>query len=350
MVTSTYEINRTKNQIREYLQGRVYSYYPKFRPSSLHVNNARVLKKQHKSIIYQFDVANKGTIFKSLVVKKRVFNPSYNNQVVENTEKEFNNLQSLYKISNKIFSIPRPVDSIAKEGILITEKVEGKDLYSYLREAAQLPLLSRKGFLERICFEFGCWLKKFHTLTNGTGKAIDIEKYIEKAESLKNKLKSYGVSEELPDSLIEKMQKLKNEIRGREYPIASKHGDFQPRNIIWDKNAITVLDISSSNKDIIYNDICHFLAHLYFFNIKYPISLLDNGFLKKLEHKFLEGYFEQQVIDVPAIDFFMSLKLLSLFEFTYRRNYTFILRKMRIIYFYSKRIKEFTGSIYRGAH
>ena len=67
---------------------------------------------------------------------------------------------------------------------------------------------------------------------------------------------------------------------------------------------------------------------------------INSKYLNKLGDKFLEGYFEQEVFDKSAIDFVMSLKLLTLFEFTYRRNHS-LLRRTRIASFYNKKIREF---------
>lgn len=348
MVNNMLGIGAARNRIKDIITDRIYQYYPELSRENLYVKDGIVLKRQHKSIIYQFDVYNNGLAIKHLIVKKRILHQAYNNNVELDTNKEFHNLRLLYELLKRNFNIPRALDAIPQEGILITEKVKGRDLYSYLRETAFLPLKSKKEFLEKACFEFGRWLKEFHNMTSNGGKrAIDAEEYIVRAKSIKNKLISYGISEDLLNLLIEKMRAIKHEVVKNSYPVASKHGDFQPRNIIWYKNAITVLDMSSSNKDVIFNDICHFLAHLYLFNLKHPIFSLSNGLLDRLGGKFLEGYFEKDETEHSVIDFIMCFKLISLFEFTYRRNSSF-LKRMRIVSFYKKRIRQFVESSNKG--
>ncbi len=134
----TFDIKpHTIEDLKKLVEERFYSYYPEFSSENIHVKG-RLLKRCHQSLVYRFDVHNTKGVLKSLIVKKRIYNKSYNNHIIENTKKEFAILTRLNSLSKANVLAPRALDAMPDEALLVTEEVKGETIYSYLSRTSYL--------------------------------------------------------------------------------------------------------------------------------------------------------------------------------------------------------------------
>mgnify|MGYP005651051029 CR=1 FL=1 len=302
----------TKEDLKLLLRERINRYYPELNSYRVTIKG-HFLKKQHTSYIYQFDIYNSKGIFKSVVVKKRIFNNVYNNNIVEDTKREYSALQHLKTIPNLNISFPKILDAIPEQGLLITEKFRGKTLFSYLNKASYfLTSNTNKIFLKKLCFNTGEWLREFHRATSiGEMRKINVHGYINKAEVLVHKLSPLGLKVSLGEGLIDKMRSLGREIIGQEFPLALKHSDMQPMNVICSNGRIVVLDIGATKVDIIIKDVCNFVVGMNTVFIKSICSFWNKVLLDQLINEFLCGYFNDGDIPSGAVEFVKSLGMLE---------------------------------------
>jgi tRNA A-37 threonylcarbamoyl transferase component Bud32 len=331
----------TISGLRTLIEDRFYSYYPEFSSEYIHVKGSR-LKKCHQSIIYQFDVHNTKELLKTLIVKKRVHNKYYNNHVIENTEKEFDILKHLGNMKDIAISAPRAVDAIFEEGILITEKIEGESLYSYLRRTSYLPITaSRKEFLKSLFTKTGEWLRDFHNATfEGKKGSIDTAEFIKKAKQIVSKFPSMDLPLHLGEALISKMKQAEKDVSQYTCPIILKHGDFQPINIIFKNENISVVDIGARHKDLAIKDISNFITGLITARIKMQISFYTINTLDELAEEFLRAYYQDKPIPRQTIEFVKALGILEQLDNTYKRNETSFIKSKIITAFYNEEIRK----------
>jgi len=331
----------TKNRFIELIKNRIHLYYPELGAQDIQIRNSYPAKKFHKSMIYRFDVYKNDKFYKGLILKKRIFNPAYNNDILRDTKEEFDNLKSLNEIARSRFLVPRVLDMLPEEGILISEKVAGKSLHSYLREYSYLPLTKEKSkFLEKLFIGIGEWLREFHKATStGQQEKLDTREYIKKARELLGELPYWGFSAGLDKDVIKRMEALESEVLNYTFPLTSKHGDFQAKNIIYDSNKIIVLDISSSRKDITIKDVASLISGSDTFHLKSLYSFLSKDFFTILKADFLKAYFQNKAVPYAAIEFLQYAQLLQSLRIAYRRNNNPI-RRIWILTYYNKKIRE----------
>jgi len=335
------KINRIEAEkgIIQIIERRLPQYYPHLNLSHLYLRKGKC-KIHHCSIICEQDLWQKGRIIKTLIVKKRIFNPYYHNDVVLNTTTEFENLKFLNSHSNDRLSVPKVFDCFPDKGILVTEKDSAKSLLSHLVRYNFLPFSEERGdILKQMCEGAGEWLREFHKVTYTDYKSkVDTDEFIWKAKNAMNRCLSYGLSEELYKRLIYKMETLKDAVSNFSFPVSLKHGDYQPINILCKDSRITVLDIDLSKRDITVKDICNFLTNMSLFHLKYPPLFIRGKQLRDLENNFLIGYYQKEEIPYPVIEFLRLLSVLESLQNICKRKDTWM-RRLRIIPFYQSRIK-----------
>lgn len=332
----------TISKLHNLVEQRIKDYYPEFTSRKLHLKS-RLLKKCHQSRIYQFDVYNADTLLKSIIVKKRVPNRFYGNNIFENTKNEYTILKHFNDLSNPHISVPRALNAMPKKGILITEKVEGESLYSYLKKNSYLPITKAKRiFLKGLFAKVGIWLREFHKAGDTGEKArIDTQEVIAKAEQIVAKFPSMGLSGDLGKAVINRVRRIAevNDVQSYLFPITFKHGDFQPLNIIYNNDNIAVLDISSLSKDLSIKDVCNFITGLNISRIKLLPPFYKTVNLNETLQEFLQTYYKDEIIPYPTIDFVKTLGSLEQLDNIYGRNQTYIKRKI-ITSFYDKEIRN----------
>ncbi|UCC95044.1 MAG: hypothetical protein JSW40_09610 [Candidatus Omnitrophota bacterium] len=330
------------NDLRKMIHSNLSTYYPELSGRHLTIRHYPFSKKCHTSIIYEFAICHKKDILKNIVVKQRIPNSFYNHDVVEDTRKEFDNLRLLNALSERRFSIPRVLDAVPKAGILITEKVCGKPFAACLKASSHLPLSkSKKVFLEKLFFRIGEWLREFHRAGFGGYYAvIEVDKFMRKAEEIVDKFPSWGLPCSLGKKLLGRMRGNENKAASCTFPVSSKHGDFQPLNILYNASTITVLDVGFKKNQITIKDVCNFITGVTTFDLKSFYSLWDIATVHHFNRCFLHGYFDHKSIPYAAVEVVCILGLLEALSRDYKRNTSFIKRK-RIISFYKRKIQTY---------
>ncbi|MCK4462951.1 MAG: hypothetical protein KAU58_01435 [Candidatus Omnitrophica bacterium] len=326
------------------IQDKFYTYYPEFAEEHIDVKGT-LLRKWHRSDIYRFDVHNTKDILKSLIVKQRIHNKFYNNHIVENTQHEYTILKELNNTPNFSVSVPKVLDSIPEKALLITEKVEGESLYSYLKRISYLPITeSRKAHIKQMFAKIGKWLREFHDISfEGKKEKINTQEFIKKAEEIVEKFPSIGIPIDQGKALIDKMKSLEKETASYTFPVVLKHGDFQPMNIIFQGDNLIVLDISAKTKDIAIKDVCNFITGSSTFDVKLLYSFCSKEIMDDSTNVFITAYFTGEKTPNVAVEFVKILGILESLNSVYSRNTSNFKRRI-ITHYYINKIKRFRSN------
>ncbi|MDB4349546.1 phosphotransferase [Omnitrophica bacterium] len=333
-------VEQTENNIINIIKERVPLYYPDLFSSPVSIKKNKFQKRCHTSIIYQYDLHNCKDILKSLIVKKRIYNPAYNNDIKRDTMLEFEVLSHLNKLADGKFSIPRALDALPAEGVLITEKVEGRSLHSYIQGASVLPMTkAKREFFNKTFYKTGEWLREFHSaVANGKKERINTDECINKARLIIDKFYTLGFPQKLGRTVLKTMNTLKKEVSSFEFPLAIKHGDFQPMNIFYSDNKISAMDFGFSKYDITIKDVCNFIVSIDIFFLKYPSLFWKDKYTKSFTDEFLNGYYKDGYIQLGTLKFLKCLGTPESLDKVYERNKNSIIRK-KIISFYKDKIQ-----------
>jgi hypothetical protein len=148
-----------------------------------------------------------------------------------------------------------------------------------------------------------------------------------------------GMPLHLGQELVKKMKQLEEDISTYTFPIALKHGDFQPINIIFNTDNITVLDISARSEDITIKDVCNLITGITVSKMKLLFAFHRANLLDEMIEEFLKAYYNGATIPYPAINFVQILGLLEQLDNIYTRNQNAVKRRL-ITYFYTKELKK----------
>lgn len=338
--------SRGEKELRELVKDKLLSYYAGTSDDNIDIEGAYGLQAHHCSSVYFFDIYKDRKKFKTLVVKVRKFNPSYHNNIEKDTLIEYGRLKFLAGLPNVNLAIPLCIGVFPEKGILITEKIEGDTLYRYLRQYSLMPLTpKRRKLLEDICFRSGMWLKTFHQVDYSKENEINFHRDMDEIRSIVAKFADWGIQPNAGKLILEKMETMAKATIGYKVPFAIKHGDFQPKNIIFYNKNVTALDLSSDAYAPVLKDISQFLSHLYIFNLKNLFSSFDQDVIDSISNKFLSGYYQGKFEQAP-IAMFTLRKLMILIKFTFKRNTGYI-KKYWLSRFFEKRIRDMLkGSLF----
>ncbi len=343
MVKETFDQSLDIFELKTMIESRLNHYYPDLASGHVRVEGA-FLKKHHKSMIYQFSIYNTDSILKRLIVKKRIYNPHYHNDVEGDTAHEFSVLSSLWHNSVLAGSVSRPLDAMPEKGLLITEKLEGETLYNYLKKISFLPLTKQRADILRNLFcATGKWLRAFHDAGfKGKYEMIETKEILLKAEAIIEKFAYFNIDVELGRKIREKMAMLEKGAAAYRSPISMKHGDFQPHNIMCSGDNVSVLDILARREDQTIKDVCNFITGLTATQLKLPSLSFKNRYLNQMINEYLKAYYGEREIPFTAIRFVRILGILEQMDDIYKRNHNFLRRKV-ITHFYNNEIKRIVG-------
>ncbi|MFH0764097.1 MAG: hypothetical protein V1927_03760 [Candidatus Omnitrophota bacterium] len=340
MVKNTFDKSLDILELKTVIENRLQKYYPHLASSHVRVEGS-LLKKHHKSIIYQFSIYNTDSVLKRLIVKRRIYNNLYHNDVTKDTVKEFDILSLLRK--NRVLkdSISHALDAIPEKGLLVTEKIEGETLYAYLKNISLMPLTrSRKAILKSLFSETGEWLKDFHSATfEGKHGKIETGKFIDKAGQIIDKFPYLNIPVDLGRKVMERMEALESDVASYDCPISLKHGDFQPHNIIHNGSRIYVLDIAAEIEDLTIKDVCNFITGLNISMMKLPGLSFKERYLNGMVGEYLKAYYGGGEAPYSVIRFVRILGILEQLDSVYKRNPNYLRRKI-ITRFYAGEMKN----------
>lgn len=315
---------------------RIPRYFPDL-PGTYYVKKAQSPKTRKCSKIYEWTIMGEHKIIEEILIKQAVPNALYHTDTASDVRQEYETLAFLNKKSAHSFRVPRALDYFPEDNLLVMEKVKGESLKKIIDQS---PFKKDGRDLESIFKRCGQWLRHFHEATaTGTETQIDTAKFIEKVRTTISMCKKFALNTYLLNRVDEGMCRLTDKMTHLTLPVAMKHGDYQPRNILVDGRTIIALDISANKNDVVIKDVCNFLIGFRILGIQSVLPLFAPQRASQLEEAFLQGYYAEDSCPLAAIRFFYLLGLLESFEKVCSRR-GWILRYLRICPFYTRLIKE----------
>lgn len=324
-----------KTKIENIIRQQVIQFYPELAGRVLEIKVLPPALKLHKSEIYEVCVSSDRGISKDIIVKRRFYNANYQNDVVEDTRREFKNLRHLEKQAQGKFRVVKGLGALAEEGLLFMEKIPGKKLSEVLKEfVKKCPSQARRAEVKAYFHRTGQCLKTFHD-SGATGRAerIPVTEDIHKAKEIIDSLGWLGKRANLA-AAYEHMEALKAGAAVVAIPVVLKHGDFQPRNIFIQNGEPVIFDVGGCRPAIALHDVSDFLIGLFNFNLLYPFSKLTYSIQDECAMAFLNGYFFDQPKPWPSIKFLMMLCAIQQFKGVLSRNRASILRTFWAVHYY----------------
>lgn len=275
--------------IRDRIQDRIGEYF-----SYLSGKECEVVWKPFRGRssypIYLYQIKSDTGVREEIFVKN---SPVY--EVNNEGETEYQWLRFLFpKLSliDKNIGVPRPLDFYADVNALLTVKLEGKSfkqvLLKYNCLVGSTEYKRKLDYYIDLC---GQWLKIFHNLTHTSEPKFLDDLFFQRIYDQLEQLQFYG----FPHAILMQISDLHRNIEAfairHPMRIANQHGDFEPSNIIVNRDRIYVIDLSYKTKESIYHDITCFLVGLQTINPLPWYPAYDYRWTKHLKNIFLESYF-----------------------------------------------------------
>jgi thiamine kinase-like enzyme len=210
-------------------------------------------------------------------------------------ETEYKWLKFLFpKLSliNPNLGVPRPLDFYTDINALLTAKLIGKSfkqiLLKYNSFTGSVDLKKKLDYYINLC---GQWLKIFHNLTRMSEMKLLDDAFFRKIYAQLELLQSYGFPRDILMRINNLHQGIETFAIRHPMEIAGQHGDFEPSNIIINRDRVYVIDLSYNKKESIYNDIACFLVSLQTINPMSWYPVYDYMRIKHLKNAFVQSYF-----------------------------------------------------------
>jgi len=203
------------------------------------------------------------------------------------------------------WKIPRPLDCFDTGPALVMEAVPGVPLDRRWPQVVWLGRRLREA--EADCRRAGQWLRFYHDV--GGREEVEVfdirDKWNGVEESLQG-LRALGFSPGVCSSLLDGLRPLVERLKGRPWVISHVHGGFLVDNVLIHDGAVTSLDFSGNDRNLIEHDIASFLNSLSGLRLtrRVPWSAV-----RRLEDAFLEGYFGRRRHDEATITFLRGIGL-----------------------------------------
>ena len=294
------------NGLPRLIDRRVISYYPELQNREYLI---RELSVPHSSYpIFAFQVVA-GAFSRNIYVKFAPIYPQKNEGLVE--------YENLCLIDEQFpkgqeYGSPKPLEFIADLNALVMEGVEGIAFRKILLRNNWLGAWpAPRSVLKAIVQRCGRWLRDFHRI-NGI-ECTSIETPLKSSMLLTWQRIKPGFSDSQLALQVQKIIESRPAVSVM--PGSRKHGDLALDNILVDKKSINVLDVSYTDRDVIYRDVAFFVANLRTIN-NLPFHLFfDFGYARQLCGDFLSAYGISEFLDGNAtLQFYVIEAILGRFE------------------------------------
>jgi hypothetical protein len=181
---------------------------------------------------------------------------------------EFRVLQRLYPRFKETeqCSVARPLLVLAERETYVMEFVEGGLLADQLGAARWLGSPRRFRTVSEYLYRCGCWLRHFQEFTEprlaGPEAAAGV---VRLAEHWLDLLEEAGQPHRMPAltaRVRDFVRKQYDRLTGMQIPVAGRHGDFGPWNVLVGSNGVTGLDFLGYQEDVTAVDPLHMLVAL----------------------------------------------------------------------------------------
>jgi len=212
--------------------------------------------------------------------------------VTESLQKEYTALKEVNAVlpGSMRDSVPHPLLLLENANTICLSLVAGTPLDRILRRNANVLTgwLNIRA-LEKTGYCVGEWLRCFHSATQRRDEKHNPSDYAFEFKRIVLKAKLINLSSGVLEHVQKETLRLNESLRDLSVPIAAKHGDFIPQNILLDEgNKLGVIDFASYRREApIFYDLAHFLAYT---TILATRSIYSRRALSAVSRNFLAGY------------------------------------------------------------
>ncbi len=214
-------------------------------------------------------------------------------QLPQNVQRDFETLNFWYNKfkDSEEFSVIRPLMMLPERRLLITEESTGRTLFEILNdEAAYFPSIDAINRLKGYTYNAGVWVRRLQSFTPGLNDEYSIEglrDYIDKRLIILTTEKKRLFSQKYRDKILGFFDAEAKKIKADELKLTYSHSDFNPGNIIVNKDKITAIDFGEIETDSHIKDISRFYHQLYLWTFKPKFRL---AVFSQLQQALLEGF------------------------------------------------------------
>jgi len=244
------------------------------------------------------------------------FSPQTEYESIENI---YNGISGLDEDSRQLVVVPKPICYMPETTAIVTEKLDGAPLVPMLVRGNVAHCFNRSiDRQQELVYRTGKVLRMLHDLTDtGETEPLDCEERLRWVAEYRGE----GLVEDaLMTRIEESMSAWLEEIGDTPYHVSRKHGDFQPTNImIVGDHRIAVFDFWFVRPDVVLADVLSFLMGLRSLCLRYPLPRRP-GYHAKLEHEFLDGYFQGDPVPGTALRSIGLSWLLHQYDYAVKRR------------------------------
>jgi aminoglycoside phosphotransferase (APT) family kinase protein len=243
----------------------------------------------HSEILEYWDRSVPGS--QHLIVKRIIRSQTPSAAALAVT-KEFQALHALDRVTRGALegSVPRAVLVIPEAHAIVLEKLPGRALDRLLKLwANRVAWTLRKKQLRVVGRLVGIWLAQFHRITRRSFIGHDSKSFLKELRSILDRCLNRGLEEPEAEAILTRATRLSMKLEGHLVPFAAKHGDFTPRNVLFDRqDRISLVDFENFSECCpVYEDVGSFVAYLALLKGRpyYSWEALDT-----VTRSFLNGY------------------------------------------------------------
>lgn len=318
--------DHTYDLVREHVRSHAFRYYPEMVDPSVRLKRADV---RPRATLYYFDIEdtanNKGVIVKVATSAESYPVDDRRPKVAEVPDPELRHqreYESLTALERSI-SAEKPagiepvhvLDQVPDCLAIVMEEVPGRDFGAVLGTPSPAENPSRVGDLVATA---GRWLRHFHGLDIDGELSIlhsSVDDYMASVREQTDFLgRQLGRASQF-DTLAHSLEDHVAAVQSLRLPIAVRHGDFKPENlIVRPDGALVGIDSVPGFRSVIYEDIAKFTVRLELFASpmmrQHVMARSLRSHVSEYRFRFLSGYFGADAPHHPEVEMYELLRLL----------------------------------------
>lgn len=291
-------------RITGHLKGSLSAYYPNLpNTSAMRVFAERTPHRRRFATIFWIAIVSaNGNLFKRLIAKAYCITPragSRDQDIHSKSEREYDFHCRVYESfirQDEMYAVARPVAYIRDSLCLITERAEGIDLGTVIRNTryALADYNVRKKKLGLHFERCGRWLALFHdSFGQDRGVAMSYEHIEKQLDHYLQRFLRAGGKKEIADPIRQRILGMVKLFEGEPVAHCRLHGDFKLRHIFVTESKITPIDFGNAHEGAALDDLARLLVELNFINFGFGVTL-HRELVSYLQKRLLHGYFRSE--------------------------------------------------------
>jgi hypothetical protein len=210
----------------------------------------------------------------------------------EAAKKIYETLRTLYAFSTQLpeeLNVVRPLDYMPEISAVLTERVDGEELYALLRRSRGAVELAN------ILRDCGRFLRAYHKGLGQLTWSTDLaQTFINRCQVYLTQLQDYDIGKAKAHHILTEFERGAEQLnRGVEVCLTSD--DFSVRNIIVQGKRLFLIEATQPRRKAIYDDLATFLNSLTMLFWDSPWFFVGRQSRAGLHDQFLSGYFTHHI-------------------------------------------------------